>query len=119
MDSAPHHEIDFNLDLDTRASHQQLGFAGVGRRERVGLKTSCLQVVSRLPDGLIDVSQCFIARQAVVGEYKIQIDRQPWHVADEQVDRSAALERDSAIREDERRDLRQQASSVQEDVVMA
>lgn len=50
----------------------------------------------------------------MVGEYKIQIDRQPWHVADEQVDRSAALEGESAVREDERGDLRQQASCVQD-----
>jgi len=32
MQSASHHEVDLDLDLDTTASHKQFGFAGVCRR---------------------------------------------------------------------------------------
>lgn len=112
MNSAAHHEIHFNLDFDAGTPHQQLGFAGIGRRKRVGLKASCLQAFSGPPDGLIDMSQRLIARQAVVGKYEIQIDRQPRHVADEQIDRGTAFEREGAIHKYERGNLGQQACGI-------
>ena len=65
----------------------------------------------------MDACQRLFARNAVVGEDQIQIDRQARHVADEQVDGGATLERERAVRENERRDLDEQARRVEIDLV--
>ena len=49
----------------------------------------------------------------LLGEEQFQIDRQPWHFPDDQIDRGAALERERAVRKDEGRDLDQQAGGVE------
>ena len=48
-----------------------------------------------------------LARQCVVGKHQIEVNREPRHVAHEQVDRRAALERERIVDEHERRDARQ------------
>lgn len=59
--SAAHHNIDLDLDLDSRATHQQLGFANLSRSERMGLESTFLQAFHRAPDSRIDALQCLVA----------------------------------------------------------
>ena len=61
--------------------------------------------------------QRLLARQRVVGKHQIEIDRQPRHVAHEQIDRRAALERERVVDEHQRRHARQQPRAVEIDLV--
>lgn len=49
----------------------------------------------------------------MVGEHQVQINGQTRHIAHEQVDRRSALQRERVIHKHQRRDLCQQARSVE------
>ena len=53
----------------------------------------------------------------MIGENEIKIHRQARHVADEQIDRSAALQCERVVDEDERRNLREQSRRVEVNLV--
>ena len=95
---AAHHEVDFDLDLDATAAHQQFGFAGIGRR-RMCLEPSLLQSIGGLPECRLDARERFVTRQRVIGENQIKVYREARHVAYEQVDRRAALQREGIVHE--------------------
>lgn len=73
----------------------------------MSLEALLLQACGGLANGLVDTPERLLARQRVVRKYQIKIDREPRHVAHEQVDRRAALERERIVDEHERSDARQ------------
>jgi hypothetical protein len=64
----------------------------------VGLKALLLQTCDGLPDGFVDVLERLRARHRVVGKHQVEIDREPRHVAHEEIYR-ATLQRERVIDE--------------------
>ena len=91
--SASHHDVHLDLHLHGTAAHEQLGLTLCSRR-RMHLQASLLQALGCLPDGLVDASQRGVPRHRVIGKDQIEVHRQARHVAHEQVDRGATLERE-------------------------
>ena len=91
MQSSAQYEIDFDLDLDAVAAHQQLGFARVLSRNGSGLESAGLQAFRRLAERGCNAIQCLLTRQGVIGKDKIEIDRETRHIANEEIDGCAAL----------------------------
>ena len=117
MDRAAHDEVDFDLHFDGATTHQQLGLGSIGSGLHARLEATRLEPLGRLLQHLADASEGSITWQAVIRKDQVEIDRQPRHVADEQVDRGAALERERVVDEDERRDLGEQPRRVEVDLV--
>src|SRR6185437_3431361 len=69
----------------------------------------------RVGDGV----ECPFAGQVVVYENEIEVDRQPRHIANEEIDRCPSLKRKGLAGEDEGSHLGKQASSVEVDLVHA
>jgi hypothetical protein len=61
----------------------------VWSRRRMGLETLLLQTRDGLADGFVDAAQLLLARQRVVGKHQVQINGEPRHVAQKEVDRTA------------------------------
>ena len=72
--------------------------AGSGRD--VSLESTLAQAIRRAGDRVVDYGKRLIASRAMVDEYQVEVNRQARHVAHEQVDRRAALEREQAVGED-------------------
>ncbi|HEY3785210.1 MAG TPA: hypothetical protein VGL55_08025 [Steroidobacteraceae bacterium] len=81
MHRSAHHEIDLDLDLDATLVHEQLRLGGISRRDSPGLKAARFQPRGGLSNGLIDTSECGLARERMVGENQVEVDRKAWHVA--------------------------------------
>jgi hypothetical protein len=58
-------------------------------------------------DRIGDALECQLAWQRVVGKHQVEIHGESWHVAHEEVDGRAALEREGVVEEHERRNPRQ------------
>lgn len=69
-----HHEVHFDLHLKLLTAHEQLRLAGILDRRNVGLKTALLHPLSSGFHSLVDLRQRLVARRAVVGEDKIEIN---------------------------------------------
>src|ERR1700733_166340 len=81
------------------------------------LESSLLQSIGGLSECRLDVRKRFVTRQRVIGENQIKVYREARHVAYEQVDRRAALQREGIVHEHQRCDLRQQACGVEIDLI--
>jgi len=57
--------------------------------------------------GLGDALERLVARQGMVGKHQVEVDREPRHVAHEEIDRGAALERECVVDQHERCHARQ------------
>ncbi len=117
MDRATHDKIHLDFDLNRVLSDEQLGRASIRRSLRMGLESLLLQARNGLTDSIVDALECLLARQGVVGKYQVEVDRKPRHVAHEEVDGCATLERKGVVDEHERRDPRQQSGSVEIDPI--
>lgn len=102
----------FNYVADTSGTWWGIQDAASPVVDTGSLKTACSQALHGLPDGLVDASQSFITRQAVIGGHQIKIDRKAWHVTDEQIDRRATFKGKRVVHKNERCDLGQQACGI-------
>src|ERR1039457_5393258 len=117
MHCSAHHEVHLDFQLDVAASHQELGFAGICGCNRVRQESPCRQSLRSVPDCFVDACQRLFPWKRVVGKDQIEIDGEARHIAHKKIDGRAALECEDSIRKDYGRDLRQQPSRVEVDLV--
>src|SRR6185437_6175795 len=91
--------------------------SGIRRDRRMGLEALLLQTHGGLADSFVDALERLLTRQRVVGKHWVEVDREPRHVAHEEIDRRAALERGRVVDEHEWRDAHQQPCAVEIDLV--
>ena len=117
IDRPAHDEVHLDLHLDSALTHQQLGLAGIRQSRSVGLKTLLLQAGDGSPDGFVDALERLRPRHRVVGKHQVEIDRKARHVAQEEIDRGATLQRERVVDKHERRHARQQSCAVEVDLI--
>lgn len=72
-----------------------------------------LQARDGLTDRLVDAVERVLARNAVIGKYEIDVDRQARQVAHEQIDGGPAFKGERVVDEHQRRDARQQPGALE------
>src|SRR5665213_974650 len=117
MYRAAHDEVDLDLHFDGPAAHQQLGLFGISSTAHADLESKCSELLRRLTDRVTDARERRFARHAMVDEDQVEVDRQPWHIADEEIDGGTALQREVAAGEHHRRHLYQHPRRVEIDLV--
>lgn len=95
--------IGFNFDLNAIAPNEQFGFiasSGIANRKAAGFeaRAGVAQLARDRIEGLLTV-------QEVVDDDKVEVDRESWEIANEQVDRRATLKGKGVAGEDIRRDV--------------